>query len=99
MLDLVIPNIEFVGLLLSVPYVVANSLLPLFGASLEFQNLINRRIHSILFITALGFFLTKYQINKFTRFYEHIRNDKYLVGRKLQQCYINCEEASCPHAL
>lgn len=81
--DLVIPNISIVGLILALPYVIISTFFPLFGASIQFTYMANRRIHSILFITALLFFLVKYQINKFTRFYEHIRNDKYLVGRRL----------------
>ncbi|KAF7492372.1 E3 ubiquitin-protein ligase MARCH6 [Sarcoptes scabiei] len=81
--DLAIPNISIIGLILALPYVIVNTLFPLVGASIDTQNMVNRRIHSILFIIALLFFLVKYQINKFTRFYEHIRNDKYLVGRRL----------------
>ncbi|KAH9529329.1 E3 ubiquitin-protein ligase MARCHF6 [Dermatophagoides farinae] len=81
--DLAFPNISIIGMILALPYVFVNTLFPLFGATIELQNLVNRRIHSILFVIALLFFLVKYQINKFTRFYEHIRNDKYLVGRRL----------------
>ena len=81
--ELAIPNISLIGLILTVPYISVNTLLPLFGASFEFQNMANRRIHSMLFVLAMLFFFCKYQVNKFISFYETIRNDKYLVGRRL----------------
>lgn len=92
--ELAIPNIALIGSTLAVPYVAVNTLLPLFGASFELQNIVNRRIHSMLFVLVLLFFFCKYQVNKFIRFYEHIRDSKYLVGKwqlfvkLLQLCYL-----------
>ncbi len=79
--ELAIPNIALIGLTLAVPYVVVNTALPLAGASFELLNLVNRRVHSMLFLLVMLFFFGKYQVNKFIRFYEHIRDSKYLVGK------------------
>lgn len=83
MKELAIPLIGIVGLILALPYASAETLLSLFGASFELHNYVIRRIHSMLFVTCLAFFLVRYQINKLTSLYEHIRNDKYLVGKRL----------------
>lgn len=83
MVELAIPLFSIIGLILALPYAVAETLLVLFGATFEFHNYVIRRIHSMLFVAFLVFFLIKYQINKLTSLYEHIRNDKYLVGRRL----------------
>ncbi|KAF6019913.1 MARCH6 [Bugula neritina] len=81
--NLCLPVILVLSLNLAVPYVIAMSLAPLCGASLETQNLIYRRIYPSVF--AFFCLLTGFLFNfkQFKKLYEHIKNDKYLVGKQL----------------
>ncbi|XP_037556386.1 E3 ubiquitin-protein ligase MARCHF6-like [Dermacentor silvarum] len=82
-LDLVVPVVVVLGLALAVPYLLATSLVPAFGSSVETQNLVLRRIYpSLLALCAFVAFMV-FQVRQFCRLYEHIKNDKYLVGRRL----------------
>ena len=71
------------GLALAIPYVGVAGLAPLFGASLEAQTVLLRRIYPFLLMAAAIIYLVQWQIFKFIRLYEHIKNDKYLVGKRL----------------
>ena len=77
------PVIMALGLSLAVPYICVSTLCPLFGASFETETLILRRVYPTLLIVSMFAYLIHWQINKFFRLYEHIKNDKYLVGRRL----------------
>jgi len=79
------PVILYLGLILAVPYVTINGLLPLVvsGISFETQNLLIRRVYPTLLLGSTALWLVKWHIHKFIRLYEHIKNDKYLVGRRL----------------
>lgn len=77
------PVILTLGLVLALPYVFVNGILPLFAISYEVQNILNRRVHPFLLFIAGIIYLVHWQINKFCRLYEHIKNDKYLVGKRL----------------
>ncbi|KAL3181320.1 hypothetical protein MRX96_008815 [Rhipicephalus microplus] len=82
-MDLVVPVVVVLGLALAVPYLLATSLVPAFGSSMETQNLVLRRIYpSLLALCAFMAFMV-FQVRQFCRLYEHIKNDKYLVGRRL----------------
>jgi E3 ubiquitin-protein ligase MARCH6 len=83
LIRLAMPVVLTLGLILALPYVGVNSLLPLFGVSFETQNMLNRRVHPFLLFAAGILYLIHWQIHKFCRLYEHIKNDKYLVGRRL----------------
>lgn len=81
--DLVLPVVVVLGLALAVPYILACSVVPAFGTNAETQNLVLRRIYpSLLALCAFTAF-TVFQVRQFCRLYEHIKNDKYLVGRRL----------------
>lgn len=80
---LAIPVISKVGLAILLPQLLVNSLCPLLGFSPELTNLLDRRIHTLLLAMGILFFLIEYHIKKIASLYEHIRNDKYLVGRRL----------------
>jgi len=80
---LALPVILALGFILSTPYVIIYGLLPWFGISFETQNLLIRRIYPFLLIASGLIYLIHWQINKFYRLYEHIKNDKYLVGKRL----------------
>ncbi|CAG2108547.1 unnamed protein product [Medioppia subpectinata] len=80
---LAMPVVVTLGLILALPYIAVNSIFPLFGMALQMQNLMNRRIHPLLLLGTGIIYLIHWQIHKFYRLYEHIKNDKYLVGRRL----------------
>ncbi|CAG7827854.1 unnamed protein product [Allacma fusca] len=77
------PCIERLGLALAVPYVISQSIVPIFVPNLETQNLIERRIYPFLLVISLVIGIISFQIRQFKKLYEHIKNDKYLVGRRL----------------
>lgn len=83
LIRLAMPVVLTLGLILALPYVGVNSILPLFNISFETQNMLNRRVHPFLLFAAAILYLCHWQIHKFFRLYEHIKNDKYLVGRRL----------------
>lgn len=68
---------------MTVPYLAVVTLSPLFGLTYESQTIILRRIYPSLLLVAGVIYLVHWQINKFIRLYEHIKNDKYLVGKRL----------------
>lgn len=80
---LALPVVIILGLVLAMPYISVVSLAPLFGATFETQTLLMRRIYPFLLFAAGILYLGHWQINKFCRLYEHIKNDKYLVGKRL----------------
>ncbi|KAG8180464.1 hypothetical protein JTE90_001997 [Oedothorax gibbosus] len=82
-MDLALPVIVVLGLALSLPYILACSILPMFTSSFELQNLVLRRIYPALLAIFLSVGAIVFQIRQFFRLYEHIKNDKYLVGKRL----------------
>ena len=82
MVKLAIPVIISLGLSLAVPYLVVWSL-AFFGVTPEVQTLVLRQIYPSLLFAAFVIYLVVWQVNKFCRLYEHIKNDKYLVGKRL----------------
>ncbi|XP_053571770.1 E3 ubiquitin-protein ligase MARCHF6 [Bombina bombina] len=49
----------------------------------EMQNLVQRRIYPFLLMVVILMGILSFQIRQFKRLYEHIKNDKYLVGQRL----------------
>ncbi|XP_074600357.1 E3 ubiquitin-protein ligase MARCHF6 isoform X2 [Brevipalpus obovatus] len=82
-IKLAFPVVLVFGITLSTPYVMINGILPIFGVAFETRNLLIRRIYPFLLIASALMYLIHWQINKFCRLYEHIKNDKYLVGKRL----------------
>lgn len=68
---------------LASPYVVANSIVPFLGFSFEAQTLVLRRIYPFLLACLIIVLFGIFQARQFRRLYEHIKNDKYLVGQRL----------------
>ncbi|KAG7166307.1 E3 ubiquitin-protein ligase MARCH6-like 1 [Homarus americanus] len=66
-----LPVIACLGACLTVPYVTAHTIAPLVAPPT-----------SLVMITLLSSLIIM-QVVQFTRLYEHIKNDKYLVGRRL----------------
>lgn len=83
MLKLALPVIVWLGLTLTIPYLAVVTLSPVFGLTFESQTIVLRRIYPSLLLAAGVIYLVHWQINKFIRLYEHIKNDKYLVGKRL----------------
>ncbi|XP_026762905.1 E3 ubiquitin-protein ligase MARCHF6 [Galleria mellonella] len=77
------PIVCWLGLALAVPYAFAHSVAPLVVTSAAQRNLLARRVYPALLLIAVLCGLTTFQIRQFRKLYEHIKNDKYLVGQRL----------------
>lgn len=81
--ELAAPLICCFGLALAVPYAVAYGLVPFFVADIQMRILIARRLYPFLLLVNLVCVAISIQIRQFRKLYEHIKNDKYLVGQRL----------------
>ncbi|XP_072306798.1 E3 ubiquitin-protein ligase MARCHF6-like [Eucyclogobius newberryi] len=77
------PVIMVLLLSLSVPYVIAAGVVPAVGVTSEMEILMQRRIYPFLLMVVSLIGILSFQIRQFKRLYEHIKNDKYLVGQRL----------------
>ncbi|CAB3259650.1 unnamed protein product [Arctia plantaginis] len=77
------PCVCWLGLALAVPYAFAHSVAPLLLASAAQRNLLARRVYPALLLVCVLAALAVFQIRQFRKLYEHIKNDKYLVGQRL----------------
>ncbi|CAF97998.1 unnamed protein product, partial [Tetraodon nigroviridis] len=77
------PVISVLLLALCVPYVIAAGVVPAAGVTPEMEILMQRRIYPFLLMVVLLIGILSFQIRQFKRLYEHIKNDKYLVGQRL----------------
>ncbi|RLV98335.1 hypothetical protein DV515_00010868, partial [Chloebia gouldiae] len=77
------PVITVLLLSLCVPYIIASGVVPLLGVTAEMQNLVQRRIYPFLLMVVVLMGILSFQVRQFKRLYEHIKNDKYLVGQRL----------------
>ncbi|XP_039285179.1 E3 ubiquitin-protein ligase MARCHF6 [Nilaparvata lugens] len=92
--ELAAPAVAYLSVALSVPYVTAHALAPLFVASPRLRNTIARRIYPCVLIVSFSIIIIKLQIHQFSKLYEHIKNDKYLVGRRLVNYHHNKSTSS-----
>ncbi|XP_035725093.1 E3 ubiquitin-protein ligase MARCHF6-like isoform X1 [Vespa mandarinia] len=90
--ELAAPVICCFGLALAVPYAVAYGIVPLLVTNLQTQILIARRLYPFLLLVSLVCIVICFQIRQFKKLYEHIKNDKYLVGQRL----VNYEHRNKP---
>ena len=81
--ELAAPVVACFGLALAVPYAAAYGIVPLVVASPHLRNLIARRLYPFLLLVTLVGGVIMFQVRQFRKLYEHIKNDKYLVGRRL----------------
>ncbi|XP_010892361.3 E3 ubiquitin-protein ligase MARCH6 isoform X2 [Esox lucius] len=65
------------------PYVISAGIVPIVGVTMEMQILVQRRIYPFLLMVVMLLGILSFQIRQFKRLYEHIKNDKYLVGQRL----------------
>lgn len=77
------PVIAVLLLSLCVPYVIAAGVVPAVGVTPEMEILMQRRIYPFLLMVVSLIGILSFQIRQFKRLYEHIKNDKYLVGQRL----------------
>uniref|UniRef100_A0A8C6NLW5 E3 ubiquitin-protein ligase MARCHF6 n=1 Tax=Nothobranchius furzeri TaxID=105023 RepID=A0A8C6NLW5_NOTFU len=77
------PVICVLLLSLCVPYTLSKGIAPLLGVQPEMQTLVERRIYPFLLMVVVLLAILSFQIQQFKRLYEHIKNDKYLVGQRL----------------
>ncbi|XP_063075092.1 E3 ubiquitin-protein ligase MARCH6 isoform X1 [Engraulis encrasicolus] len=77
------PVIAVLLVSLCVPYVIAAGIVPIIGVTREMENLVQRRIYPFLLMVVMLMGILSFQIRQFKRLYEHIKNDKYLVGQRL----------------
>ncbi|XP_065342730.1 E3 ubiquitin-protein ligase MARCHF6 isoform X2 [Cloeon dipterum] len=83
MRELAAPVLMGFGLALAVPYILSQSIVPLFVTNPSTKVLLARRIYPFLLLASLCIGAGAFQVRQFRRLYEHIKNDKYLVGRRL----------------
>lgn len=81
--ELATPVISCFGLALAVPYVIAHSIMPMFFTSQMTRVLIARRIYPFFLIIIIVCAIVVFQIKQFKKLYVAIKNDKYLVGKRL----------------
>lgn len=81
--ELAIPVISSFGLALSIPYVIAHSIMPIFFTNQMTRVLIARRIYPFFLIVIIVCAIIVFQIKQFKKLYIAIKNDKYLVGKRL----------------
>jgi len=81
--ELVFPVVMGLALTLAVPYVLAHSVLSLYGVDEETEMNFQRQIYPCLLLMVLlcAFFIWQFQQIK--KLITHIRNEKYLVGQRL----------------
>ncbi|XP_017283872.1 E3 ubiquitin-protein ligase MARCHF6 [Kryptolebias marmoratus] len=77
------PVISVLLLSLCMPYVIAAGVVPAVGVTPEMEILMQRRIYPFLLMVVSLIGILSFQIRQFKRLYEHIKNDKYLVGQRL----------------
>lgn len=77
------PVICVLLLSLCVPYTVSKGVTPLLAVQPAMQTLVERRIYPFLLMVVILLAILSFQIRQFKRLYEHIKNDKYLVGQRL----------------
>lgn len=82
-MKLAAPVICCFGLALAVPYAVAYGIVPLVVSNIQTQTLIARRLYPFLLLVSVIYVIISIQIRQFKKLYEHIKNDKYLVGQRL----------------
>lgn len=81
--NIAMPVLAIFGLALAIPYATAHGIVPLLISNLHLKNLIVRMLYPCLLISVVVVVIVIFQIQQFKKLYEHIKNDKYLVGKRL----------------
>ncbi|RUS79521.1 hypothetical protein EGW08_012719 [Elysia chlorotica] len=83
MSQICLPVSTCLGLALAVPYVIAYSIVPALGVNFETQTFVVRRIYPFVLTMIMCCAILVFQVRQFRRLYNHIKDDKYLVGQRL----------------
>lgn len=81
--NLALPVICCLLLALAAPYSIACGIFPLLRLGDEWNHLVARSIYPFLLSIISLVAIIMFQVRQFKRLYEHIKNDKYLVGQQL----------------
>ncbi|XP_068195971.1 E3 ubiquitin-protein ligase MARCHF6-like [Antennarius striatus] len=81
--SLAAPVISILLLCLCVPHAISTGIVLLLGVQPELQILVERRIYPFLLLLTILLAFLFFQIRHFKHFYQHIREDRYLVGQRL----------------
>ena len=82
-LDLFIPAMAIAGFLLSAPYVIANSLIPMLHLRSDLEAICQRLVHCLILSSSLVALVVIFQMKQLRALYFRIKNDKYMVGHRL----------------
>ncbi|XP_032220194.2 E3 ubiquitin-protein ligase MARCHF6 isoform X2 [Nematostella vectensis] len=80
---LAVPVVLCLLLAVTVPYVIANGIIPIFISSADTVVFCQRRIYPFLLAVFMLIGCFMFQGRQFKMLYERIKNDKYLVGQRL----------------
>lgn len=83
MMQICLPVSICLGMALALPYVIAYSIVPALGVTFETQTLVVRRIYPFVLTMIICISILIFQVRQFRRLYNHIKDDKYLVGQRL----------------
>ncbi|XP_073486846.1 E3 ubiquitin-protein ligase MARCHF6 isoform X3 [Aquarana catesbeiana] len=92
------PVISVLLLSLCIPCIISAGVVPLIGVTAEMQNLVQRRIYPFLLMVVFLMGILSFQLRQFKRLYEHIKNDKYLVGQRLVNYERKSSKSTTPSA-
>ncbi|XP_071958271.1 E3 ubiquitin-protein ligase MARCHF6-like [Antedon mediterranea] len=81
--NMLLPVVATLLLSLTLPYVIAVGILPLLGFSEDSLHTIVRKIYPTMLAVIVLLSVLFFQLRQFKKLYEHIKNDKYLVGQQL----------------
>jgi len=95
MREVVIPVLVSVITALSVPYSVARGLLPLLGIARWVSNMVYRYAYLVITCLLCGFESLRYSISILRDLHDSIRDDKYLVGKRLYN-FIEAADSTIP---
>lgn len=84
MIDTYFPVVKFLLLCLILPYLVGYSIPCLFECDSATVSFLKWRTHPILNFLVTLLFVFWYEVTQLNRLYDHIKNERYLIGRRLQ---------------
>ncbi|CAK9294952.1 unnamed protein product [Gordionus sp. m RMFG-2023] len=77
------PCLKWLGTALALPYVVAHGVATLFGLSEINRSRLEKNIYPSLLSALLMLSFLSYQIKQLKKLYQHIKDERYLIGKKL----------------
>ncbi|EDV96814.1 E3 ubiquitin-protein ligase MARCHF6 [Drosophila grimshawi] len=81
--DLAVPVVTTLGLALAIPYVLSESIIPMFVADPNDRIIVYRLVYPLSAILVSSICFVLFQIKQLKKLYLSIKVDKYLVGQRL----------------